>query len=154
VGLRVLRRFPSIEILSRYQAEMERLFQEALSVAGRDGGEWQPEIDVVETNEVIAILVEVPGLSVEQVTVEVKGTQVTISGNKTTPLPPLQRLRFHCIERGHGRFRREVQLYGPINSHAGRARLADGLLTIEFPKVQEKRHAARILPIEGSGDPA
>lgn len=150
----MVHRFPSIEILSRYQAEMERLFQEALSIAGGDAGEWHPEIDVVETCDAVAILVEVPGLTAEEIKVEVKGMSITISGTKTTHLPPLQQLRFHCIERGHGRFRREVQLYGPINSHAGRARLADGLLTIEFPKVQEKRHAARALPIEGPGDPA
>ena len=46
------------------------------------------------------------------------------------------------MERGHGRFRREMQLFWPVNSHQGSARLADGLLTIEFPKIQEKRQAA------------
>jgi HSP20 family protein len=143
-------RYPSLHLISRFQTELDRLFQEALHLGASNisAGEWQPNLDIVETAEAIQLLLDVPGLAAADLKVEVRGTTVIISGTKTTPLPPTQRVRFQCMERGHGRFRREVQLFWPVNSHHGAARLADGLLIIEFPKVQEKRQAARQLHIE------
>ncbi len=52
------------------------------------------------------------------------------------------------MERGHGRFAREIHLFSPVNTHHGTARLDDGLLTLEFPKIQDKRQEARVLHIE------
>jgi HSP20 family molecular chaperone IbpA len=75
-----------------------------------------------------------------------------ISGTKSTALPDAQRLKFHCLERGHGRFSREIHVFSPVNTHNGAARLADGLLTLEFPKIQDKRQEARVLHIEESKD--
>ena len=77
-----------------------------------------------------------------------RATRVLITGTKSTNLPEARRLRFLCFERGHGRFSREIHLFSPVNTHQGKARLADGLLTLEFPKIADKRQAARVLPIE------
>jgi HSP20 family molecular chaperone IbpA len=57
-------------------------------------------------------------------------------------------VKFLRTERSPGRFSRELQLFWPVNSHAGTALLADGLLTIEFPKIKDKRQAAVTLRIE------
>ncbi|HZF08660.1 MAG TPA: Hsp20/alpha crystallin family protein [Thermoanaerobaculia bacterium] len=143
-------KYASMFLVSRFQSELERLFQEALAVgeSSRPGTEWQPTVDIVETPGAILVLAEVPGMNAADLTVEVKGTLVTLTGTKSTPLPTAERIKFQCVERGHGRFVREVQLFWPVNSHGGTARLQDGLLTIEFPKVQEKRQAARRLQIE------
>lgn len=142
-------RYPSLHLISRFQSELDRLFHEALQLGASNisAGEWQPDLDIVEGPEAIQLLLEVPGMTPADLKVEVRGTHVVISGTKTTPLPATERVRFQCMERGHGRFRREVQLFWPVNSHHGSARLEDGLLIIEFPKVQEKRQAARQLHI-------
>ena len=141
------KRIASIELISRFHTEMEGLFTEALELGADPATEWCPELDIVETAESILILVEVPGLAPEDIKIEVRGTRVAISGIKVTPLPA-DKIRFQRIERAHGRFRREVQLFVPVNSHQGSARLTDGLLAVEFPKVEEKRLAARPVPIE------
>jgi HSP20 family molecular chaperone IbpA len=75
---------------------------------------------------------------------------VVISGTKSTALPDTQRERvhFHCLERGHGRFSREIHVLSPVNTHQGTARLRDGLLILEFPKIQDKRQEARVLHIQ------
>jgi HSP20 family protein len=144
-------RFESLFLISRFQAELDRLFQEALQIGEGDLplGEWQPAIDVVETPAAILILAEIPGFAAADVRIEVRGTRVLISGTKsTTTLPDGQRLKFHCMERGHGRFSREIHVFSPVNTHQGTARLADGLLTLEFPKIQDKRQEARVLHIQ------
>ena len=148
------RKYASMFLVSRFQSELDRLFQEALAVgeSSLPGTEWQPVVDIVETPGAILVLAEVPGLAAADLTVEVKGTLVTLTGTKSTPLPTAERIKFQCVERGHGRFVREIQLFWPVNSHGGTARLKDGLLRIEFPKVQEKRHAAHRLQIEGADE--
>ena len=144
-------RYASLFFLSRFQAEVDRLFQEAVKLsegALPSGGEWQPSVDIVETPSAVLILAELPGLSASDLQVQVKGTLVTLSGTKSTPRPGAQRIKFHCMERGHGRFYREIHIFSPVNTHLGTARLADGLLTIEFPKIQDKRQEARVLHIQ------
>lgn len=150
-------RFESLFLISRFQAELDRLFQEALQIGENDLplGEWQPPLDVVETSSSIQILAELPGFVAEDLKVEVRGTRILISGVKsTTSLPGSQRVKFHCLERGHGRFSREIHVFSPVNTHKGTARLTDGLLTLDFPKIQDKRQEARVLHIEEPEDPA
>ena len=144
-------RYASLFVISRFQAEIERLLQEASSLGSGElpGGEWQPAVDVAETPDSVLILVEAPGLAASDLKVEVRGTLVSISGVKPAGLPRSQRLRFHCLERGHGRFLREIHVLTPVNTHRGTARLADGLLTIELPKIEDKRMTARVLPVVG-----
>lgn len=142
-------RYESLFLISRFQAELDRLFQEAMQIGENDAplGEWQPPIDVVETPAVVQILAELPGFTTADLKIEVRGTRVVISGTKSTALPEAQRVRFHCLERGHGRFTREIHVLTPVNTHQGTAKLQDGLLILEFPKIQDKRQEARVLHI-------
>ncbi len=143
-------RFESLFLISRFQAELDRLFQEAMQIGEGDLplADWQPAIDVIETQAAVLILAELPGFAPADLKIEVRGTRVLISGTKASALPDAQRIKFHCLERGHGRFSREIHLLSPINTHQGTARLADGLLTLEFPKIRDKRQEARLLHIE------
>jgi HSP20 family protein len=142
-------RYESLFLISRFQAELDRLFQEAMQIGETDPplGEWQPPIDVVETPAVIQILAELPGFTTADLKIEVRGTRVVISGTKSTALPEARQVRFHCLERGHGRFTREIHVLSPVNTHQGTAKLQDGLLILEFPKIQDKRQEARVLHI-------
>ena len=147
-------RYPSLHLISRFQSEIDRLFGEAMAMGETElpALEWQPAIDLVETSEAVLLLAEVPGVAAADLRVEVKGMRVTISGSKSPSPLGAESPRFLCVERGQGRFSREVFLLSPVNSHAGTARLAHGLLTISFPRVQEKRQEARILQISESAD--
>jgi HSP20 family protein len=144
-------RFASLFFVSRFQAELDRLFHEVMQ-AGEDGlplSEWQPAVDVVETPTSVLILAEVPGFAASGLRLEVRGRKIHLSGTKSTALPvDTRRIRFHCMERGHGRFSREIQIFAAVNTHKGTARLENGLLTVEFPKIEDKRQEAHLLPIE------
>ena len=145
------RSYSAFVLVSRLQSELNRLFQEALRLqpgGGLAAGAWQPEVDIVENESSICVLAEVPGLTAADLRVEVSGNVLLISGNKQVTKPAAPGLRFHRVERERGSFNRQVRLLWPINSHLGRARLADGLLTIEFPKIQDQRLRGRPLPIE------
>lgn len=148
-------RYASIYLLSRFQTELDRLLQEAMGLP--DGeikvGEWQPALDIVETPTAVLILVELPGCAADDLTVEVKGPRLVLSGVKPTATPG-GRIKFHCMERSQGRFEREIQLLWPVNSHLGTARLTEGLLAIEFPKIQDQRQTVYRLPVVEVTEPA
>jgi HSP20 family protein len=135
--------------VSRLHAELDHLFEEVMKLAAGEprAGEWQPFLDVVETADEVAILVEVPGVAREDLEVAVEGRTVVLSGRKRRARA-VDGVRFHRVEREEGRFERRVELLHPVNSHEGRARLAAGLLEVRFPKVAEKRARRRTLPIE------
>jgi HSP20 family protein len=139
--------------ISRFQSELNRLFDEALNLAAGQprAGEWQPPIDVVETPDRVIILVEVPGVRAEDLEVAVQGDTVTLSGRKHPPPSPDGPSRFHRVERLHGRFERRIDLQRPVNSRSATARTESGLLIVELQKVEEKRERRRIVVVEGEG---
>ncbi len=143
------RSYSAFVLVSRLQSELNRLFQEALQIQqpSLEVGAWQPEIDIVEGPTSVRILAEVPGVAAADLLVEVIGSTLRISGLKRVEKPEAPGLRFHRVERERGRFTREVRLLWPLNTHQGRARLADGLLTVDFPKIQDQRQRGKPLAI-------
>lgn len=134
---------------SRFHAELDRLFEEVMKLAAGEprAGECQPGLDVVESADEVAVLVEVPGVRREELEVAVEGRAVVVAGHKR-PARPEGVVRFHRVERQEGRFERRIELLTPVDTHRGRARTEAGLLVVEFPKVQEKRARRRVLEIE------
>ncbi len=143
--------------LSRIHSDLDRLFDEAMRLASREprAGEHEPPVDVMETAEEVIVLIEVPGLSPDEIELFVEGRAVVVVGVKRLQ-PPDGARRFHGVEREQGRFERTIEMLCPVNTHRGRARLAAGLLTVTFPRVEEKRLARRPVPIEvvGAADDA
>lgn len=140
---------------SRFHSELDRLFEEVMKLAAGEprAGELQPGLDVVESAEEVAVLLEVPGVPRDELEVAVEGRTVVVSGRKR-PARPEGVVRFHRVERQEGRFERRIQLLHPVDTHRGRARTDAGLLVVEFPKVQEKRARRRVLEIEtGENEP-
>lgn len=140
--------------VARFRTELDRLFGEAVKlVAGQPrAGEWRPSLDVLEATDRIAILVEVPGVAAEDLEVSVEGGAVTCTGRKRLA-PPEHPVRFHRVEREQGRFERRVHLLHPVDTHQGTARLEDGLLVVEFPRVREKRRRRHVLAVRDGESP-
>lgn len=146
--------YSAVFLLSRLQTELNRLFREFMHFgeSTMEEGAWAPRVDVVESNDAIVILAEVPGVAGSDLKVEVAGNVVTLSGWKHSDPPSAHTVKFHRVERGHGRFTRRIQLLRPINGLQAEARLAAGLLTVSFPKIAEQRERSHVLEIHESED--
>lgn len=132
--------------LSRFHAELDRLFEEVMKLAGGEprAGECQPCVDVMESEDEVVVVVEVPGIAPEELDVSIEGRVVVVTGRKRSRRPDGV-VRFHRVEREEGRFERQVELFQPVNMLAARALTRGGLLRIVFPRVQEKRvHRQRV----------
>lgn len=139
----------SFALFARLHGELDRLFEEALGIEGESeaAGRWLPKVDVIESERTLRLQVEIPGVDVSDLVVEVSGDRVAIRGAKRPQRPPAG-AHFHCAEREHGTFAREVRIHCAVNSHQGRARLEDGVLTIEFPRIEDQRRDPVRLEVE------
>ncbi len=113
----------------------------------RLGGEsapgWTPAVDVYEGADRFVINAELPGLSRENVRIEVLRDTVILRGER--PSLRTAQCRFHRVERGHGAFSRTFSLGQPIDAEAMSADFADGVLSIVVPKVLAKPRRIEVL---------
>jgi HSP20 family protein len=147
-------RYTALLLVGRLQARLDRVFQEVSEslAGGVEVPDWQPSVDVVETADAVLVLAEVPGMRGTEIIVEVTGDVVVLRGEKISAGASGARGHFLCVETGRGRFRREVQLLHPVNSHRGRASLKNGVLTVEFPRIKDLRQLPRTVPLETIDD--
>lgn len=148
------RRYAGTLVSAQLKGELERLFQEVLAAresAARAG--WSPPVDVLELPENVVVLVEVPGLGPEDLRVEVVDHTLHVKGRRRLAFGAPGRVRFHCLERQEGGFARAIEVPGPVDFRRARASLADGLLRIELPKVEERRRRTFALTIEERAEP-
>lgn len=139
----------SVFALARLQMELDRLFREARGAFADapvvSGGVWSPAVDICEQAETLLVVMELPEITAADLTIEVHHGVLTVRGTRT---PPVSTGRFLRLERPQGSFERRIDLARPVDTHQGRARLRAGVLTIEFPRVLERRARPRRVPIE------
>jgi HSP20 family protein len=104
---------------------------------------WNPPVDVLETPDGYVITAELPGLSRDDVDIQVQDDRVTISGTRRERLQGCE--QYHRVERGHGSFSRTFQLPVTVDPARVSADLRNGVLTVTCPKaVDESQHRIHI----------
>ncbi|MUM77110.1 Hsp20 family protein [Pseudodesulfovibrio sp. F-1] len=130
-------------------AEMAGLGAANRADRGGVGRCWVPAADVLECADRVVIVVELPGISLEDVTVEVRGQDLWVHG--TAPGRTEGVVRHHVVERAVGPFARRFALAG-LCAGAGEsvggeisAVFRGGLLTVTLLK---SRSARRRIPVD------
>lgn len=121
----VFARWDPFRDLIRIQHGLERLASH-----GPQG--WAPAVDLCETAEAFIFTAELPGLSREQVRIDVQENRLTLQGRRDARVSCD---KYHQVERGHGEFLRHFVLPHPVNADSVSADLTDGILTITVPKL-------------------
>ncbi len=84
---------------------------------------WTPAVDVFETPDRYVVMVELPGLTQDDVQLQHHEGRLTISGMRRERESPCE--QFHRIERGHGELQPHVSIAGANRRgthHRGSAR--------------------------------
>jgi len=129
------RMFP-LATFEEMRREMDRLFGGL--VRGANGRSLRarnfPPVNVWETGETLIVEAEVPGFTMQDLEVEVVGTELCVRGTRK-PLEG-EDIAFHRQERGSGDFARFLTLPSEVNAEKIEAVLKDGVLTISLPKAE------------------
>jgi HSP20 family protein len=137
-------RWEPIGELNTIQNEMNRLFNTFFDQAaptGRGGGpsrRWIPAMDLVETADHYVLRADLPGLSDDDVNLQLEDNVLTISGERKAEHQQHEQ-GYHRIERAFGSFIRSLTLPDGVDPDAVQADFDRGVLEIKIPKPEQKK---------------
>ena len=82
------------------------------------------------------LTLEVPGVSLDDIELHVKGQTFSVDGIRR-PYKDTGADRFHRMERFYGPFKRSISLPRPFDRDRVDARLEEGVLKVTIPKIGE-----------------
>jgi HSP20 family protein len=109
-------------------------------------GECHPTLDVLETDEVVEVVVDVSGIPANALRVLFRAGVLLIAGEKAPPRTSEDQT-FQLVEREFGRFARAVRLTGAFNIPRASASVDEGELTIVLPKLIDRRDQSHRIPV-------
>jgi len=103
----------------------------------RPGPVYTPAVDIFETEHAITVLADMPGVEPADLTVDLRESVLTLTGRASTAEGNKEGsiLREYQV----GTFRRQFTLSEAIDQSKIDARLTDGVLRLELPKVEKAK---------------
>lgn len=120
--------------------EMDRWARTGLAKRGQELADalgYLP-LDVAETTEEYVLTAELPGVSVNDVEVNVEENVVTIRGVKPAP-EDTEDKKYHRIERPYGGFQRSLALPRNVDPEQVAANFKEGVLEVRIGKREEAK---------------
>ena len=123
------------------QQEVNRLFDDLMTrraEAGAEGAVWVPAVDVSETEDVIKVKVEAPGVAKDDFKISVQNNVLTVRGERKIEKEASEE-NYHRLERVYGSFFRALELPSVVRADKVNANYKDGVLTITLTKSEEAK---------------
>jgi HSP20 family protein len=135
-------RWEPLRELTTLQNEMNRLFGSVFDTPPQGNGgtlrRWMPAMDLVETADHFVLRADLPGMSEEDVNIEVEERVLTISGERKTEQTE-NKAGYHRVERAFGAFSRSLTLPEGVDAEAVSASFDRGVLEVRIPKPEERK---------------
>ena len=128
---------PFREIAS-FQNEMSRFMNGLLEGNGRANQSWVPALDVWETEDEIVYAVDLPGISEEEISVELADGALTITAQRERAREESDE-RFYRYERRYGTFSRTVGLPQGVTESDVSADYKSGVLEVHVKKPEQPK---------------
>jgi HSP20 family protein len=121
--------------LEGLQEQLTQIMQ-ATAATGNGGAPFVPLVDIEETDDAWIVEAELPGVKPDDVNVELRGSELAISGEiKEREREGILRRR----TRKTGEFDYHITLPGAADPANIEARLDGGVLTVRIPKPEQER---------------
>jgi HSP20 family protein len=142
------------ELMRRFSEEMDRAFEGFGLSRGRlfGGGEtgiWSPAVEVFERDNNLVVRAELPGLSKENVKVEMTDEGLIIQGERKRESEEKGE-GWYRSERSYGQFYRLIPLPEGANAEQAKAWFENGVLEVSTP-IPESQRRRRSITIETGG---
>lgn len=136
-------RWKSLANLDRAAARIGHIFDETPSLLSGDGQDVSrgafggtalvPAADIHEDAKVFTVSIDVPGVSADELHIEVDGHKLTVHGERKIAHAEA-RDQYLAIERCYGNFRRTFTLPASADTSKARAERHNGVLVLTVPK--------------------
>jgi HSP20 family protein len=146
-------RWEPLRELSSLQNEMNRLFNTAFDTPETTGGgalrRWMPAMDLVETAEHFVLRADLPGMTVEDLKIELEDNVLTVSGERRAEHES-EKEGYHRVERAFGSFARTLTLPKGVDAEAISASFDKGVLEVRIPKPEQRKPRRIEIGLNGS----
>jgi HSP20 family protein len=148
-------RWDPIRELDSLQSDMNRLFDRFFE--GRAGNgtsrRWIPAMDLLETEDHLVLRGDLPGMTEDDVNIEIKDNVLTVSGERKAEHEDKGE-GYHRVERSFGSFSRSLTLPAGVDAGQVEAHFDNGVLEVRIPKPAEAKPTRVQIgkgTVEGSG---
>ncbi len=125
--------------LDQMTRRWDRLFGES-ALPEAEAASWLPAVNVEETKNELLLTAELPGLTEENVEIELENDVLTIRGQKDeTREENGEGGHYHVWERQFGSFYRSFTLPRTVSADEISAAFEDGVLHVRMPKAPESK---------------
>jgi HSP20 family protein len=147
-------RWEPMRELTSLQSEMNRLFNTVFDTPQANGGlrRWVPAMDLVETKESFVLRADLPGVSEEDVKIEVEDNVLTVSGERKSEHESRRDEGFYRMERAFGTFSRSLTLPKGVNPDAVAASFDRGVLEVHIPKPEQAKPRRISINVGSTGE--
>lgn len=149
-------RWDPMRELDSLQGDMNRLFDRFF--AGRTphgiSRRWIPAMDLVETEDHLVLRGDLPGMSEDDVNIEIKDGVLTVSGERKAEHEDKGE-GYHRVERAFGSFSRSLSLPQGVDPEGIEAKFDNGVLEVRIPRPAEAKPTRVQIgkgTVEGSGE--
>jgi HSP20 family protein len=140
--------FPTLTLTRPFDMpnRMQKMLDDLLGPLQTEGLGWSPQVDVLETDAELVIRADLPGMTKDDVDLEVSDGVLILKGEKKEEKEEKD-THFRIVERAYGAFERSFALPSSIDAEKIRADFTHGVLEIHLPKT-EKAIGRRVLITE------
>jgi HSP20 family protein len=140
----MLTRWDSWREFGSLQNRINRIFDDALrglspvEGEGIERGTWAPAVDIHENDDSYSVKVDLPGVSKDDIQVDLHDSTLTIKGEKKFE-DNISRYNYLRVERAYGTFVRSFTLPQSVDADKIQATYKDGVLELTIPKKEEAK---------------
>ncbi|MCX7785612.1 MAG: Hsp20/alpha crystallin family protein [candidate division WOR-3 bacterium] len=132
-------------LVIRFIDDIEGIVEEFFDFPTIDTGfTFEPPVDILETDDTIYFVMEVPGVTQNDLNIAVGPSTIIVQGIKRPPDFLPAGASFYNLEIAYGNFRKRVLLPCRIETQPVRVALKNGLLMMQFRKYQKQIRTIKI----------
>jgi HSP20 family protein len=131
-------RWEPMRELNTMQGEMNRLFNSFFDEEGNGRRRWAPAVDLLEREDSLVLKADLPGLTQDDVNIEVRDNVLTISGERRTDIEDKQN-GYYRVERAFGGFSSSLTLPEGVDADRIAANFENAVLEVTIPKPEQRK---------------
>jgi HSP20 family protein len=125
-----LTRWDPFAEITELRSQFDRVFDE---LGGHPQGTWRPAIDVMRQDDPLVVRADLPGLTPDEVKIEVEDGILTVSGEHQEDRRDNDGGRYVRRERCFGAFSRSIALPSGVDTQTIKAQTRDGVVEVTVP---------------------
>ena len=127
------------DLQNEMNSMFDRLWHGGLSTRPFDGSAWAPTFDVLDEEDRIVVMAEIPSIDASEIELSFLDNRLTLKGHRESPWSDEVSKKLLRRERRYGPFTRTIDMPAGIDADKISATARNGVITVTLTKVEQAR---------------